>query len=104
MPRAIIALLDQILLILMTVEILYTVHVSYREHMLVPEPFLLVGLIAATRRILVITAEFPSLMEKGESAVRHAMYELGLLTLLIIVLVTSLFLLQKQKIASQGSD
>jgi uncharacterized membrane protein (DUF373 family) len=49
-------LLDRMLLILMIVELLYTVQVSFREHTLVPEPFLIVGLIAVTRRILVVTA------------------------------------------------
>jgi len=33
----------------MIVEILYTVQVSFREHALVPEPFLIVGLIVAVR-------------------------------------------------------
>src|SRR5260370_9625705 len=41
-----IALLDKILLILLIVELLYTVQVSFREHALVPEPFLLVRLIS----------------------------------------------------------
>jgi hypothetical protein len=36
---------------------LYTVHVSFREHVLTAPPFLLVALIAAVRRILVLTAE-----------------------------------------------
>jgi uncharacterized membrane protein (DUF373 family) len=58
-------LLDRILLILMIAEILYTVQVSFREHTLSPEPFLIVGLIAATRRILVITAEFSDLIDRG---------------------------------------
>jgi Phosphate-starvation-inducible E family len=41
----------------MVVELLYTVQVSFREHTIVPEPFLIVGLVAVIRRILVITAE-----------------------------------------------
>jgi hypothetical protein len=45
-------------LILLVIELLYTVQVSFREHGLIPEPFLLVGLIAAIRRVLVLTAEF----------------------------------------------
>jgi phosphate starvation-inducible membrane PsiE len=49
-------LLDQILLVFMIVEILYTVQISFREHALIPEPFLIVGLIAAIRRVLVLTA------------------------------------------------
>ena len=57
LAAAVISLLDRLLLTLMIVELLYTVQVSFREHTLVPEPFLLVGLVAATRRILVLTAE-----------------------------------------------
>jgi len=35
----IVQMLDRILLVLLVVEILYTVQVSFREHALVPEPF-----------------------------------------------------------------
>src|ERR1700731_3173451 len=53
--------LDKILLVLLVVELLYTVQVSFREHALVPEPFLLVGLISAIRLVLVLTAEHDEL-------------------------------------------
>ncbi|MBA2305793.1 MAG: hypothetical protein H0W08_24605 [Acidobacteria bacterium] len=86
-------------LVLMIVELLYTVQVSFREHALVPEPFLIVGLVAATRRILVLTAEFPEL-DKGESAVRVAMIELGVLTLMILALVASLRMLRRRDLAA----
>jgi hypothetical protein len=92
----VVTLLDRILLILMIVEILYTVQVSFREHTLIPEPFLIVGLIAAVRRILLLTAEFPKLLEQGESAFRHAMWELGLLTVMVPVLVISVVLLRRR--------
>ena len=49
--------LDQLLVVLMLVEILHTVRTSIRSHFLVTEPFLVVGLIASIRRILVITLE-----------------------------------------------
>jgi uncharacterized membrane protein (DUF373 family) len=96
----IVALLDQILLILMIVEILYTVQVSFREHTLVAEPFLIVGLIAAVRRVLILTAEFSKPEQIVEDAFRNAMFELGLLTVLILALVFSLFLIKRQHIAS----
>lgn len=92
----IISLLDQILLILMIVEILYTVQVSFREHVLAPEPFILVALIAAVRRILVLTAEFAKLIEKGETAFRYAMIELGLLTVMTVALVACLVILRRR--------
>jgi uncharacterized membrane protein (DUF373 family) len=96
----IVGLLDQILLILMIVEILYTVQVSFREHTLVAEPFLIVGLIAAVRRVLILTAEFSKPEQIVEEAFRNAMFELGLLTVLILSLVFSLYLIKKQHLAS----
>jgi hypothetical protein len=96
LPVRVIELLDRILLILMIAEILYTVQVSLRAHSLVPEPFLVVALIAGVRRVLIITAEFADLVEKGPEAFRNAMVELGLLTVMIVALVTSLMLLRRR--------
>jgi uncharacterized membrane protein (DUF373 family) len=100
LSEKIVGLLDQVLLILMIVEILYTVQVSFREHTLIAEPFLIVGLIAAVRRVLILTAEFSKPAEVVEATFRNAMVELGLLTVLILALVFSLFLVKKQHIAS----
>jgi uncharacterized membrane protein (DUF373 family) len=80
-------LLDQVLLVLLVVELLYTVQVSFRERGLVTEPFLVVALISVIRRILVLTAQLPELAQAAE---------LVLLTLMIVVLVGSLIFLQKQ--------
>ena len=101
LAASVIEILDRILLVLLVVEILYTVQVSFREHALVPEPFLIVGLIAATRRILVLTAEFKDLLEKGAEAFRNGMIELGLLAFLIVALVVSLVLLRRK---ASGGD
>lgn len=92
----IVDLLDQILLVLLVVELLYTVQVSFREHGLLAEPFLVVALIAVIRRVLVITAQIPKLPESSEPVFRHAVWELGLLTVMILVLVGSLIALQRQ--------
>jgi uncharacterized membrane protein (DUF373 family) len=91
----IVGLLDQILLILLIIELLYTVQVSFRERGLIAEPFLVVALIAVIRRVLVLTAEVPSLSGAGEDVFRHAMLELAVLTVMVLVLVGSLIALQK---------
>ena len=91
----IVALLDRTLLILLLVELLYTVQASFREHTLVPEPFILVGLIAAIRRVLVLTATFAEPKEQTDLAFQRIIIELGVLTLLIITLVVSLVLFRK---------
>ena len=93
---SVVEVLDQLLLILMMIEILYTVQVSFREHVLVPEPFVLVAMIAAVRRILVLTAEFGKLMEQGDAVFRYAMIELGLLTVMTGVMVACLVGLRKR--------
>jgi uncharacterized membrane protein (DUF373 family) len=89
-------LLDRILLIIIFVEVLYTVQVSFRQHILRPEPFLVVGLIAVTRRVLVLTAEMSKLAKETQSEFYNAMIELGLLTILIIALVVCLRILRQQ--------
>ena len=92
----VVVVLDQILLILMIVELLYTVQLSFREHVLVPEPFVLVALIASVRRILVLAPELPKVVEKGDVQFQNAMIELGVLTVMTLSLVFCLVLLRKR--------
>jgi uncharacterized membrane protein (DUF373 family) len=92
---SIIDLIDRVLLILLIIELLYTVQVSFREHALVPEPFLLVGLISAIRRVLVLTAEFNGLHQKTASISQQFVIELAVLTVLILALAIPLVLLRK---------
>jgi phosphate-starvation-inducible protein E len=94
---AVISLLDRLLLTLMLVELLYTVQVSFREHTLVPEPFLLVGLVAATRRILVLTAELGDVKDRPVDAFRASMTELGVLTIMIVAFVACLLMLRNRR-------
>lgn len=91
-----IGLLDRILLILLIVELLYTVQVSFRTHSLLPEPFLLVGLIAAIRRVLVLTAEFGRMPEHSEAMYRNFFLELAILTALILAVTISLVLVRNR--------
>jgi uncharacterized membrane protein (DUF373 family) len=100
--------LNQLLIVLMLVEILHTVRISIRSHVLVTEPFLVVGLIASIRRILVITLEAATLTKEGAwttegaHAIFHSsMIELGLLGLLVLVLVVSIALLRRYAPASK---
>ena len=94
--RVVVELIERLLLILLVMEILYTVQVSFREHTLVPEPFLLIGLIAAVRRVLVITAELAEPRHTTDEIFRHLMIELGVLTVLIVALVASVMMLRRK--------
>jgi hypothetical protein len=104
---SVLRVLDQLLIVLMLVEILHTVRISIRSHTLVTEPFLVVGLIASIRRILVITLEAATLTKEGKwspegASIFHAsMIELGLLGLLVLILVFSITLLRRSGADSQ---
>ena len=93
--------LNELLVVLMLVEILHTVRISIRSHVLLTEPFLVVGLIASIRRILVISLEMATLTKEttwsneGASVFRSSMIELGLLGALVFVLVLSIVLLRR---------
>jgi uncharacterized membrane protein (DUF373 family) len=102
--------LDQLLIVLMLVEILHTVRISIHSHYLVTEPFLVVGLIACIRRILVITLEAASLTKggtwtaEGASIFRASMAELALLGFLVLVLVISIVLLRRYAPSPKGPE
>lgn len=103
LPANVIELLDRLLLILLIVEVMFTVQVSFREHTLAPEPFLVVGLIAVVRRLLVLTAELPQMLEKADPLVfRQVSIELALLALLIVALVASVVLLRRHPIGKMA--
>jgi hypothetical protein len=78
---------------LMLVEILDTVRISIRSHVLVTEPVPVIGLIASIRRMLVISLELATLTKpgawstEGASLFRASIVELGLLGLLVLALV-----------------
>jgi uncharacterized membrane protein (DUF373 family) len=98
---ALVVAIDQLLFVLMVVEILHTVRVSFRSGALVCEPFLIVGLIASIRRVLVITLESTQANQPGkwgpeaESMLRGTVLELGVLSVLILVMVLSIYLLRR---------
>src|SRR6202451_3071844 len=102
--------LDQLLVVLMLVEILHTVRISIHSHYLVTEPFLVVGLIASIRRVLVITLEAATLTHgrtwtpDNASIFRASMVELGLLGFLILVLLTSIALLRRYAPSPKGTE
>jgi uncharacterized membrane protein (DUF373 family) len=93
---------DQLLFVLMLVEILHTVRRSIEQHELACEPFLIVGLIATVRRMLVVTLESSDAAAAAKAntgTFEHAMIELSVLGGLILVLVGSIFIVRR---TSQG--
>ena len=102
-PNGIVITIDRLLFVLMLVEILHTVRVSFRSGTLVCEPFLIVGLIASIRRVLVITLKSSqsspptpgAATEAMKTMLDETMLELVVLAVLILVMVVSIALLRR---------
>ncbi|HRZ26860.1 MAG TPA: phosphate-starvation-inducible PsiE family protein [Spirochaetota bacterium] len=91
--RSVVEILDQTLLVLMLIEILYTIRVSLKEHVLKPEPFLIVAVIAAVRRILIISVEVAHVPERFN----QFMIEISVLGVLIFVFIAGMMIMKKMK-------
>ena len=91
-----IEILDSVLLVMMTMEIVYTVTLSLESHKLVAEPFLIVGAIAAIRRMLVITAQSTQI-ENQPALFQNTLIELGLLAFTIIIIAASVYILRSSQ-------
>jgi uncharacterized membrane protein (DUF373 family) len=97
--RLIVDVVDHLLLVLVLVEILHTVRQSIEARELQAEPFLIVGLIATVRRILLVTLETSDAAGTTAGGVTenftHNMIELGVLAGLTAVLVLSIFVARR---------
>lgn len=99
--QTVITVLEQMLLVFILLELAHSVHIVLREQTLVAEPFLIIGLIAVVRRILIITAEgkrFPV----GGQEFTNLLFELAVLTALVIALAVALYFLRPHQRADRG--
>jgi len=92
----VLAILDPVLLVFILVELLDTIRIIRREHgIIIGEPFLLVGLIAVMRRILLVTAQIEQAKGTGEFA--RLLVELEVMASLVVVLTIALFFVQRTR-------
>jgi len=89
-----IEILNTVLLVMMTMEIVYTVAISLESHTLNAEPFLLIGVIAGIRRMLVITATSTDAEAARPEQFHNMLLELGLLAGTIVVLAAAIWILR----------
>jgi uncharacterized membrane protein (DUF373 family) len=103
----IVHVLDETLLVFMVVELLHTVRITLRDHALAAEPFLVVGLIAGVRRILILTASSDSNCPPPtatalclQSGPQFFVYwvQLLLLIVLVVAMVVALFIWRRSTI------
>jgi hypothetical protein len=95
--QAVIRLLENILLALMMAELLHTLMVSIQAKGLIPEPFLIVALVAAVRRILAISVEGSHFIDTNMEKFSLLLIEIGVLAAFILILVISIYILRKRQ-------
>jgi hypothetical protein len=94
LPEALKAL-DALLLVLMIVELLHTIRFFIVEHALVPEPFLIVALIAGVRRLLILTTEASQYIQTQPEQFRMALREMTLLVVSFLVIAAAIVVLHR---------
>lgn len=88
--------LDRLLLTFILVELLGAVRATIREHKLIAEPFLIVGMIAVIKEIVVVLVDAKDQYGKGEQF-DDAMTELGVLAALLVGLGITAFLQRRKE-------
>jgi uncharacterized membrane protein (DUF373 family) len=95
--------LDLLLLVFIVVELLYAVRTTLAERELVAEPFLIVGIIASIKEIVVLSVKAPDYV--GTDKLDDTVWLMGVLTATIGVLaVASLLLRRKEREPSEGDN
>lgn len=89
--------LDSLLLVFILVELLFAVRITLEKREVIVEPFLLVGILAAIKEIVVLSVKAAEeyITEGPEFA--RAMVEIGILGALIVVLAVAAVLMRRKE-------
>lgn len=101
---ATIEVLDTLLLLFIIVELLFTVRTTLAKREIVAEPFLIVGIIASIKEIVVLSVKAADNAGEGD-IFRDEMIQIALLGGLVLVLgITSLLLRRKEREPEEGRE
>lgn len=89
--------LDGLLLVFIVLELLAGVRATMAERELVAEPFLIVGIIASIKEIVVITLEAKETRGEGGQAFERAMIEVAVLGGVVLLLALAGFLVRRKE-------
>lgn len=89
-------MLDTILLVFIFAELLYAVRTVITERTIIAEPFLLVGIIASIKEILVLAIKAAELLGDGPEFAR-AITQIGVLGGLVLVLAAATWILRRKE-------
>ena len=98
-------LLDTLLLVFIFVELLYAVRTTLKERQIVAEPFLVAGILASIKEIIVLSVTAAEdYIGKGPEFAR-AMVEIGVLAVVVVALaVTAVLLRAKEQQPEENSN
>jgi hypothetical protein len=97
--------LDRLLLAFIFVELIHTIKIvsTVNQHgIFIAEPFLLVGLIAVVRSILLLIANLKQIQSMEE--VQILLIELGILTFLVGVLTSTLYYARRMRLSEKKPE
>ena len=83
----VIDVLDNGLVLFMVAELLHTVRITVRDRSLAAEPFLIVGLIAGIRRVLILTAQSDSNFRWNPDGIQLLILVFLILVMAVAILV-----------------
>lgn len=92
---AVIHALDGLLLVFILLELLAGVRATITERKLIAEPFLIVGIIASIKEIIVVALEAKA--DGPSNAFDNSMMEIGVLGVLILLLSVAGFLVRRKE-------
>ncbi len=95
--KGVIEALDGLLLVFILLELLAGVRATMKERKLVAEPFLVVGIIASIKEIVVLTLESKDIYDTDDAAFENAMMEIGVLAGVILLIALASYLVRRKE-------
>ena len=92
----IVEVLDTLLLVFIIVELLSAVRVTVSKRELIAEPFLLVGIIASIKEIVVLSVTAAEAIGEG-AAFDDQLWQIGVLGVVVLLLGATAFLLRRKE-------
>ena len=90
--NASVTILDRVLFVFIFAELLHSIRIIIQEDRIVADPFLLIGIIAVIRRILIVSAETQTSTAQD---FQQMLIELAVLAVLVLALGVSYFLVRR---------
>ena len=102
--KAVTTALDRLLLVFILLELLAAVRTTMIEHRLVAEPFLLAGIIAVIKEIIVLALEAKEIKSMEPGAFRDLLLEIGVLGGMVLLLSIATYLVRRKEREPEEED